>query len=233
MPIPSITFMCPSRERANLVQNSIESVLRTTGEKYQNEYLIAIDFDDRQIEEYEQIVRKYNCEKLKVELFVCPPWGYHQLNNYYNLLAEYSKAPRLWLWNDDAEMLTYNFNSEIDKTPINHYVYTIDPHNPVLNQNKTITCTMPLTPKKWVDIIGFYSDFHENDVFTAHLAEHTLLYSQANVQYRHAVIREELRNQNEATALNSMRSLKHVDYDMSKFKTWTKQIHEYYEKNPL
>lgn len=85
MPIPSITFMCPSRERANLVQNSIESVLRTTGEKYQNEYLIAIDIDDSQMEEYEQIVRKYNSEKLKVELFVCPPWGYHQLNNYYNL----------------------------------------------------------------------------------------------------------------------------------------------------
>ena len=233
MSTPSITFMCPSRERANLVENSIVSVLRTSAEQYTNEFLIAIDMDDSQMEAYELIAKRYNCEKLKVELFVCPPWGYHRLNNYYNLLADHAKAPRLWLWNDDAEILTFNFNSEIDKTPINHYVYTMDPHNPILNQNKTITCTMPITPKKWTELIGFYSDLHENDVFTAHLAERTLLYSQANVQYKHAIIREDLRNQNEATAINSMRSLMHVDYDVTKFDRWAEQILNYYKENPL
>jgi hypothetical protein len=233
MSIPSITFMCPSRERAYLVQNSIESVLRSTGEDYVNEFLIAIDMDDSQMDIYESLAKEYNCPKLKVELFVCPSWGYRRLNNYYNVLADQARAPRLWLWNDDAEMLTHNFNHEIDKTPVNHYIYTVDPENPVLNQNKTITCTLPITPKKWTEIIGFYSDLHENDVFTAHLAEKTMLYSKANVFYRHAVIRQDLRNQNETTAINSMQSLLHVDYDVTKFDTWADRILKYYNSTGL
>jgi hypothetical protein len=133
-----ISFLMPSRSRVHLARESIQSLGKSNFE-----VLIAVDEDDPQLQDY------YELKSNRVRIFVTPRYGYEFLHEYYNLLAKKSKGDWLFLWNDDATMLTpdyYERICELDHTkPI-----VIDPWQGQGN-------LFPVLSRKYYEIIGHYS----------------------------------------------------------------------------
>ena len=121
-----------------------------------------------------------------------------------------------------------DFNLLIENIPQNHFIYLRDPAEIEHDPKQIVGCTCPIVPKDWVEALGFFSDTHENDIFTTIMAEKTKLYSQLpSVQYKHKDIRSHLRFIHENVALNSMQSYAPTPNDQDKFNAQAEIILEY------
>ena len=104
-----ISVLIPSRQRASMLKGSVK-----TWQHPLVEILVAIDKDEPEMYEYEQIPN--------IRLFKTKRHGYENLHEYYNLLAAEAKGDWLMLGNDDAYMLTNNWAMVSKRTlPIPKY----------------------------------------------------------------------------------------------------------------
>ena len=90
-----ITVMLPTRERPNLVERSVQSLLKLAKDPTRLEILVAFDEDDAPSIKYFSSQRWYNLIEefgSSSKQFKTPAWGYQNLHNYYNLLAGQSSA---------------------------------------------------------------------------------------------------------------------------------------------
>src|SRR4051812_35793729 len=88
---PMVSFVVPSRERPELLRQSIASL----GEG-DFEVIVRIDDDDPLLGGYLDLD----------QVIVGPRHGYGALQNYYDELAAQARGDWLFLWNDDALMRT-------------------------------------------------------------------------------------------------------------------------------
>ena len=107
----TIDVLIPSRQRAALLDHSVQSLHDTAARPERVNFLVVIDHDDPEGRSYSK-VKGINCY-----ISVCR-YGYRRLHEYYNLLAEDlqpTSGPGDWLfiWNDDAVMLTQSWDEVI------------------------------------------------------------------------------------------------------------------------
>lgn len=151
---PLITVLLPTRKRIALVQKSISSVLDLAEDPSQIQIAIAYDDDDDESQnffnssQWKEFIKAKGASQLS---FKCPKWGYDGLHNYYNLMANNTQG--LWLlgWNDDAEMLTFGWDKQIEK---------IKEFKGLIHMDCTTFAKLtlfPLIPRTWVDLFGCIS----------------------------------------------------------------------------
>ena len=150
-----ITVMLPTRERPNLVERSVRSLLKLAKDPSTIEILVAYDEDDTQSIRYfssqrwHNLIEEFGSNSMQ---FKTPPWGYQNLHNYYNLLAEQSNAHWLMLWNDDAVMETQYWDQQVAINQTYPGLLKITTSN-----FKKDLALFPLVPRAWIEMFGSLS----------------------------------------------------------------------------
>lgn len=132
-----ISVILPSRLRLEPLLCSMASLLDTAGADV--EFVIAVDPDDPT--DYSPLSAKVWCAPVR--------FGYHNLHLYYNVLSRQAEGDWLFLWNDDAEMVTENWGRIVESYGPNVVLSPDSVHRPM--------CTFPIVPKRFVDAIGHFS----------------------------------------------------------------------------
>lgn len=159
--------MMPTRQRVNLVERSVLSLLSQANNPTNIEIAVAFDHDDQDSKTYfasnswHELIKKYNSS---FQLFETPQWGYSDLHNYYNLMAQHAQGNWLMIWNDDAVMKTIHWDKHIE--PHDGYVGML---HMVTENYREKFALFPIIPRTWLDIFGCVSLSNSNDSWIQHI----------------------------------------------------------------
>lgn len=148
---PFISVLLPTRRRIPLVIASVNSVLSLAKHPESIEIAIAYDDDDKDSDDFFQsrswreLIDQYGAQD---QVFKTPRWGYGSLHNYYNLMCKETVSDWLLAWNDDATMLTQDWDWHVKEAGefmgLLHIECTTYPK----------LSLFPLFPRAWVDFFG-------------------------------------------------------------------------------
>ena len=174
------SFLLPTRNRTEQCIASIKSITENAVNKKCYEILFAFDDDD----ESRNVLIKY-CEDQSIiyKAIVTERYGYRNLHKYVNKLCEIAQGDMLWLWNDDAKILTRGWDEKL-----NRYDTT-----KVLDfRNNDYPFIFPLVPSKYIKEMGYFSQQAHNDSWIkvifkynlklSHLVPDVFLYHERNVE---------------------------------------------------
>lgn len=156
-----VSVLLPTRNRIPLVKRTVQSLLTNSANPDQIEIMVAYDEDDVASQEYfnsTEWTDLINSFKSHSQVCHCPCWGYSGLNHYYTTMAKQSNGHWLMIWNDDAVMLTPNWDQHLAAEQ--DYVGLL--HMTTENFKKTLTL-FPLIPRVWIDLFGSISLHQLND----------------------------------------------------------------------
>lgn len=162
-----VTVLLPTRQRTHLVERSVTSLLSLAEDPSQIEIAVAFDQDDVDSKVYfesdswKNLIQQYQSS---FQVFETPCWGYGQLHNYYNLMAEHARGDWLMIWNDDAIMKSRAWDNHIK--PHNGYVGML---HMVTENYREKFALFPIIPKIWLDIFGCVSLSNSNDSWIQHI----------------------------------------------------------------
>lgn len=137
-----ISVLLPSRSRSKALTASVASLLDLADRPGSIEILIAADPDDPDTRNVDL--------PWQASVWTAPErYGYPQLHEYVNRLAEQADGDWLMLWNDDARMLTEGWDTIVRAQDQS----VLWPHS-----NDIPTCnTFPIWPRAWTDHLGHVS----------------------------------------------------------------------------
>lgn len=130
-----ISVLIPSRQRASMLKGSSKTWVHPLVE-----ILVAIDKDEPELYEYEQIPN--------IKLFKMKRYGYENLHEYYNYLAKKARGDWLMLGNDDAFMLTDNWAMGIQGDHTYPQVFNVWSEQDNL---------FPIISRAWYEAVGHFS----------------------------------------------------------------------------
>lgn len=163
MPPISISVLLPTRKRTTLVQRSVESLFALSASPEQIEVVLAYDEDDAESDQYfnspdwQSLVTSWRGH---LQLLRCPPWGYWQLNRYYNFAASRAQGSWLVVWNDDAVMKTSNWDQQV----VANQGFVGMLHMTTENFKPNLTL-FPIVPRIWLDLFGEISHTQITDTW--------------------------------------------------------------------
>jgi hypothetical protein len=141
---------------------SILSVMSTSSGKFPIEIIFAVDDDDANTlavlngEHFKQVFAKYHWVSHRVEVF--KRLGYNRLNEYLNATAPLAKHDLIWFWNDDASMMTRDWDVMVE--PYRDFPGTIKIQT-VNHQH--LHPELPIVHKSWLDNFGCFSPITYSD----------------------------------------------------------------------
>jgi len=157
---PKISILLPTRKRTEAVVKSIGSLLANAADTSRIEILIAYDNDDDES-------RKFFAEtwfpyigqcSATSKVFETERFGYLRLYKYVNFLAEQATGDWIMFWNDDALMLTENWDEEIVK----HDNWFGLLRMPCVTMNHPFAL-FPIIPRQWINVFGRVSPVNHSD----------------------------------------------------------------------
>lgn len=146
-----VSVLLPTRKRTKMVEHSVASVLELATNPDQIEIAIAYDDDDEESHRYftsdqwQMFVKSRGGTQV---VFQCPKWGYGELHNYYNLMAQRTQGQWLLAWNDDAVMLSPGWDQQLRE--IGDFQGMVHMHCTTYPK----LTLFPLFPRSWVDFFG-------------------------------------------------------------------------------
>jgi hypothetical protein len=161
MSLHLVSVLIPTRNRVELVERSVRSLLSLSQDPTKIEIMIAYDHDDPDSKQYfsstawKKLIDSYGASQTACEF---EPLGYGGLHTYYTGMAQQSHGQWVMIWNDDAVMLTPNWDShvEINKDFIGML------HMATENFKRDLAL-FPLIPRVWLDLFGSISLHQLND----------------------------------------------------------------------
>lgn len=159
-----ISILLATRERPELLEKSIDSLMTNISDSENVEIMLGIDNDDTatldfvQTEEFQnKLQNEYNVD---VQAVLFDRLGYKNLHQYMNQLWSQANGEWLMLWNDDAIMETKDWDLEIGK---------FDNEFALLKFNQTNHthpyALFPVIPTDWCRLIGNFSLNAQNDAW--------------------------------------------------------------------
>ena len=165
---PEISFLVPTRDRAEHLKFSIESLEL---EKNNCEALVWIDDDDPRIEVYKKLFG----DDERIKIFIKPRVGYKYFHDMLNFLAGEATGKWLFLWNDDS----YMGNDGWFKT-FSDGASSIDPDKmPFVFDIKTARITrgqFPVMSSKYFELLGHISQVPLCDLYIRRVADKAHIY---------------------------------------------------------
>jgi glycosyltransferase involved in cell wall biosynthesis len=157
---PKISILLPTRKRTAAVIKSIGSLLANAKDTSRIEILVAYDDDDEESREFFAETWFPFLEQCQAtsKVFETERFGYLRLYKYVNFLAEQASGDWIMFWNDDALMLTENWDEEI----VNNNGYFGLLRMPCVTMNHPFAL-FPIIPREWVDLFGMVSPVNHSD----------------------------------------------------------------------
>ncbi len=138
-----ISVLLPSRGHPDLLKRSVASLLDHASAVEMVEVLVAADEDDPE-------TVKAALELTRSVTIASERAGYGRLHEYYQRLSLAARGDWLLVWNDDAQMLTYNWDAIIEGQPDGVLVADIQsPYSPL--------CCFPAVRRTAVQALGRFS----------------------------------------------------------------------------
>lgn len=164
---PKISILLPTRKRTEAVIKSISSLLTTAKNTADIEILIVYDDDDEESREFfTNIWPGFIAQtQATTRVFESPRHGYLRLYKYVNFLGTQASGDWLMFWNDDALMLTDNWDKEIIKNTGWFGLLRM----PCANMNHPFAL-FPIIPRSWIDLFGQISPVNHSDWWIYHVA---------------------------------------------------------------
>jgi len=157
---PKISILLPTRKRTAAVIKSIGSLLANAKDTSRIEILVAYDDDDEESREFFSETWFPFLEQCQAtsKVFETERFGYLRLYKYVNFLAEQASGDWIMFWNDDALMLTENWDEEI----VNNDGYFGLLRMPCVTMNHPFAL-FPIIPREWIDLFGLVSPVNHSD----------------------------------------------------------------------
>jgi len=157
---PKIAILLPTRKRTAAVIKSINSLLANAKDPSCIEILVAYDNDDDESREFFSDTWFPFLEQCNTtsKVFETERFGYLRLYKYVNFLAEQATGDWIMFWNDDALMLTENWDEEIVKN--DGYFGLL--RMPCVTMNHPFAL-FPIIPREWVELFGMVSPVNHSD----------------------------------------------------------------------
>lgn len=144
----NISMLLPARGRPDNLKASVESVFALAKKPDEVEVVVRLDDDDPHLDREIQILRAHD----RVRIFRGPRLGYHNMHTMYNKLAELSRGEWLFMWNDDIEMVTKDWDVLTRESPLYAVQFVRRDVTP------TSDYTLPIIGKPLFDVLGHISE---------------------------------------------------------------------------
>jgi glycosyltransferase involved in cell wall biosynthesis len=162
---PKISILLATRNRTEMLKKSLASLVDLASDPANLEILLAFDDDDSETFEWvqEHVLTDLDHAGVHYSCLSFERLGYIRLNEYYNKLALEAKGDWLFFWGDDAVMETQDWDKII--LAIKQFqVLRMKSHN------EHPIAVFPIVPKKWIDILGYFSAHQLNDNYVCQIA---------------------------------------------------------------
>lgn len=154
-----VSVMLPSRGRVDQLKASLASLEQTVTNAADVEVLVRADDDDRPTID---CLRSVRC-KFHVSVVVGPRGnGYADLHLYYNRLCEIAQGRFLFLWNDDALMLTPAWDAELAKHDDGRLCYV---KSGLVDSRGRDSYLFPIVHRSYWEALGHFSLSAHNDTY--------------------------------------------------------------------
>lgn len=168
-----VSFLIPTRLRTKLLEKSLISIKKNSIEKNTFEIILCVDDDDIKTIKW----TSKNIEQFNLKLIITSRKGYNKLQEYYNIAAKQSSGEWLWLWNDDAEIISKNWDLVLKKYSKKCLIL-----NPGYRENYTYKYTenesfnkffaqFPILSRKIYEKLGYFSAWNHADSFIDKLSK--------------------------------------------------------------
>lgn len=155
--------MVPSRGRVAHLAKSIDSLRKLATDPKDFEVLVWVDDDDQPTIDFVSNPGFVYPSGPTTKCLVGPRGrGYADLHTYYNRLCEISSGRFLFLWNDDALMLSTGWDREIAKHDGGQPCYL---HSGLRDTRGRDTYLFPIVHRSWYDKMGHFSMSPHNDTY--------------------------------------------------------------------
>lgn len=161
-----IAVILPSRKRNEMLESSLLSLVKNAANPDRIQFLLGFDDDDRESLNYFKDtvgpqLENYGSKWLAAEF---PRYGYGRLHEYINQLTEYSNANWIFFWNDDAQMLSQDWDLRISEHNGEFKCLRIPTHN------EHPYAIFPIVPREWYMLFGYLSLHQLNDAWISQIS---------------------------------------------------------------
>jgi hypothetical protein len=167
-----ISFLVPTRNRYSALRNSINSIKANCSRTINFEILLAIDRDDEyMISKIREIYTNHKTNYCDIKILIMERQYYQHLQNYYNILSAMASGKLLWIWNDDAKIISQNWDVTIyDEYNDEDFLMWSCPE---MKDDKEITLWggFPIITQKIYKLLGHISQSPHNDGYLQKLGE--------------------------------------------------------------
>lgn len=155
----NITLLLATRGRTEALERSIHSIVEKAADLDRIQIMFAFDKDDTVgVPYFESTLQPWlDARDVNYLALKFDPMGYIRLHHYNNKMASYADCEWLMIWNDDAIMLTDNWDHEIMKYKGQFKLLAVHTHR---DHPYSI---FPIVPKKWYDLLGYISPHPTQD----------------------------------------------------------------------
>ena len=194
-----VCVMLPSRGRTDSLTNSITTILDKA--KNPDKICLALGFDDD-----DQIGIDYFVKSVKPMLdqrgahykaLTFKRMGYDAINRYYNELGNNVHAEWYFLWNDDATMITQDWDEVIVRETGNFALLKVHTHN------EHPYSIFPIIPQRWLNHLGYFSRHQMIDAELSQNAYMLDIIKIVDIEVQHD--QSELTGTNDATSMAKRR----------------------------
>lgn len=188
-----IAVVIPTRGRKEPLKKCLETLIDKATNVKKILLMFAFDNDDTESIAYfrDTIIpwmNEHNCE------FICYEFdrmGYMRLNEYVNYLSVWASAHWVFFWNDDAVMLTDNWDTKISAH--NGEFKLLSVHT----NNDHPYSVFPIVPKEWINCMGHMSPHTFSDAWVSEIAYMLDIFEHVDIDVLHN--RADITGENEDT----------------------------------
>ena len=162
----SIAVLLPSRGRTHELTASVTSIIEHASDPGALQLIFGFDNDDQTgLDHFASEIQPWLDERdVCYEARAFDRMGYEGLNHYYNFLAQEASADWLFIWNDDAVMMTPGWDQVVNAHNGQFKVLKVHTHN------EHPYSIFPIMPRAWFDQLGQLSRHHMIDAEISQMA---------------------------------------------------------------
>jgi hypothetical protein len=177
-----ITVLLPTRGRTEVLKTSLETLVSKARVTKRVEIILGLDEDDDDVKKYieDEIAPYLREHEIECRANIFKPLGYENLHTYVNTLAGSSTGEWLFFWNDDALMVSDNWDDEITK--YNGQFKLLAPRD---NHGGHPYAILPIVPKDWFRLMDHLSQNAQNDAWLSHIAYMLDIFERIDVEFIH------------------------------------------------
>ena len=177
-----ITVLLPTRGRTEVLKTSLETLVSKARVTKRVEIILGLDEDDDDVKKYieDEIAPYLREHEIECRANIFKPLGYENLHTYVNTLAGSSTGEWLFFWNDDALMVSDNWDDEITK--YNGQFKLLAPRD---NHGGHPYAILPIVHKDWFRLMDHLSQNAQNDAWLSHIAYMLDIFERIDVEFIH------------------------------------------------